>query len=264
MLVCVDGTGVTDIEAYRATFEHSFVNRIKNAYVRSYPPPEPLPIHHRGPGGDAMGGSFGGSRHVSPAFVVDEIRAVLGQLNDEVDAIPSWALRQSAGTWPAEDVEALRLIEQRRKLYMTGYSRGGAIVIDVARRLNRCGVQVEAIFLFDAVSRNPALDADEIPSNVGYCYHAMRDFATSSRETFGNAGTTAASGVFFKHRHFMTTHGGMGGAPWGPGAGTSMYGTIVEGALDAATTLTPEAEAAGMEQVRQWMWPWLRQHGVVP
>ena len=266
MLVCVDGTGVTDTDDYRYEFTNSFVNRIKNRYMEAHPPPEPTPIHHRGPGTDAVGGVFGGSRHVDPQFVVDEVLRQHGVLTDmldaERDAIPSWVGGRPVSEWAPEETEELRVINARRRLFMTGYSRGGAIVLHAARLLISHGINVDAMFLFDAVDRNPFMEAEQIPSNVRHCYHAMRDPAGGSRESFGNCGTSAATGVIFKRRHFMTTHGGMGGVPWGPGAELDADHHIVEN-IDGSTNLSVNAELDGLIAVREWMTPWLLRHGVV-
>lgn len=268
MLVCVDGTGASDTAEYARIFARSFVNRVKNEYLRAHPPPDPTPIHHRGPGADttdAMFGSFGGVHHVSPRFVLEEIlvqRAALCETRDEdVISMPGshtdicWPVGGEGG----ED-------DPRTKIYLVGHSRGGAILIDVANMLNRRHIPVEAMFLFDAVDRSSELTGGEIPSNVGFCYHAMRDPTGNSRGSFGNCGTEAAGGVIFFPEHFMTTHGGMGGTPWGrtnPDDITS-FGTITEHDPGGVTILTPEMEATGMRAVENWMWPHLRRHGVVP
>ncbi len=269
MLVCVDGTGASDRAEYARIFARSFVNRVKNEHLRAHPYPEPPPIHHRGPGADAsdgLFGSFGGEHHVDPLFVVREIVEALNRINDEVDAMPAWALGMPASTWSPEETAQLRLIEQRRTVFLVGHSRGAAIVINAARIMQRRGIPVEAMFLFDAVARNLDLDADEIPANVRFCYHAMRDPLGNSRGSFGNCGTTAAGGVTFRHDIFMTTHGGMGGTPWGRTNPNDMttFGTITEHDPGGVTILTPEMEAAGMRAVENWMWPHLRRHGLVP
>lgn len=263
MLVCVDGTGPTDTTEYATAFARSFVNRIKHGYRRLHPPPGGETIHHRGPGEDAAGGTFGGSRHVDPSFIFDEIMQIHGRLSDEVERIPSWALQQPITTWPAEDVAAMERIQERRKIFMTGYSRGGAIVIHTARLLQVRGIRVEAMFLFDAVSRNPNLDAEVIPSNVGRCYHAIRDPRAGSRESFSNCGLTSEVPGVLTRRFFMTTHGGMGGVPWGEGEHVNMFGNISEGFPDYWTQTDPDEEAAGMAAVENFMWPHLRRFGVV-
>ncbi len=272
MLVCVDGTGASDRAEYARIFARSFVNRVKNEHLRAHPYPEPPPIHHRGPGADisdGLMGGFGGEHHVDPEFVVQEIMEAQRRMNDEVDAIPAWALGTPASAWSPEEAAQLQLIEQRRKIFLVGHSRGAAILIHVARILQRRGTPVEAMFLFDAVARNLSLDADEIPANVRFCYHAMRDPAGNSRGSFGNCGTSAALHVDFQPRpmrRFFTTHGAMGGTPWGrnPDHMSSSGTFIAEGDPMGSTVITPEAELRGMNEVENWMWPHLRRHGVVP
>jgi hypothetical protein len=276
MLVCVDGTGASDRAAYAHDFANSFVNRVKLQYLRAHPPPEPPPIHHRGPGddwSDGVRGLFGGEHHVSPSFLADEVvrlhTSVSTGLGEDRDAMPSWQAGRPVSSWAPEETEAFELIQQRRQLFMVGHSRGAAIIINAARLLLRHGIAVDAMFLFDAVARNPDLDAAAIPCNVRHCYHAMRDPAGGSRGSFGNCGTTAEPGVDFQPRpmrYFFTTHGAMGGTPWGHNlehmSGTGTF--IAEGDPMGSTVITPEAELRGMHEVENWMWPHLRSHGVVP
>jgi Thioesterase domain len=275
MLVCVDGTGASDTAEYARIFARSFVNRVKNEYLRAHPHPDPPPIHHRGPGADVLDGlvgGIGGEHHVDPEFIVQEIVETQRRINDEVDAIPAWALGTPASAWSPEETAQLQLIEQRRKVFLVGHSRGGAIVIHVARIMQRRGMPVEAMFLFDAVARNLSLDAEEIPANVRFCYHAMRDEHTLSRPMFGNCGTYAAGGVMLRNLpRFWTTHGGMGGTPLGSTRLTAS-GHIIEPPVDIlagvmegdATNVTPAQEVTGSQEVERWMWPFLREHGVVP
>jgi len=270
MLVCVDGTGPSDDAEYGTVFANSFVNRVKHAYLRSHPQPDPAPIHHRGPGDtfdddEGYVGTFGGQHHVDPMFVVDEIMAVQDRLSEQVEEIPSWTLRQPVSAWPPDDSEALDAIGERRKVFLVGHSRGGGILIHAARILRVRGVPVEAMFLFDAVSRNPLLDAAVIPPNVRYCYHAVRDPRSHSRGSFGNCGSEAHPVVHFDLEPFMTTHGGMGGTPWGDTPGhITASGYIAEGDPMGPTVITPAQEVLGMQAVERWMWPRLRRHHVVP
>jgi hypothetical protein len=95
-------------------------------------------------------------------------------------------------------------------IFLAGHSRGGCAVIYIARKLKEKGINVKAMFLFDAVARThrglltnmmavaavatfgpvvgsvvgpvvakaawgAGIDFDEIPDNVEKCYHAMRD-----------------------------------------------------------------------------------------
>ncbi len=262
MIVCVDGTGPSDSNVYNTQFRHSFVNRIKNTSNHSDR------IYHRGPGEDPLDGVFsifGGRNQVSPSFVTNEISRLWRRLSDEQSRLPSMAFfRTRRVSLSPVDAPQYNILEERKKIFLTGYSRGGATVIDVARLLERQGLQVEAMFLFDAVARSFVLEGGAIPNNVRICYHAMRNPITSSRESFGNCGTRAIRPRGLIPAHFLTTHGGMGGVPWGasgvPGSGVA---TINEGFTDQSTTVTPAVEAAGMRRVESWMWPHLRSHGVV-
>src|SRR5690348_7855858 len=74
-------------------------------------------------------------------------------------------------------------------VFLTGYSRGGAMAINVASMLADWDIEVEAIFLFDAVDRSLELSASRIPDNVRYAYHAVRMPSAGSRLSFGNCRT---------------------------------------------------------------------------
>lgn len=170
-------------------------------------------------------------------------------------------------------------------IYLCGYSRGAAIVINTAALLGDLGYEVQALFLFDAVDRSFEISrCDEIPPNVGVAYHALRDRRTGSRTSFGNCGTRTVSPALLHYRTFYTTHAGIGGTPWGKAGilDQSLAQTIefaistesqrramlakykiVEGFWGSETNVTPEQEEQGMQQVRAWMWGHLRNHGVV-
>jgi hypothetical protein len=179
-----------------------------------------------------------------------------------------------------------------QQIFMAGYSRGGAIVIHTAALLKSMKtkdgkpIQVEALFLFDAVDRAVQLNAKTIPSNVRNCYHAMRDRRTMSRETFGNCGLSAESSKtnLVKRNDFYTTHAGMGGVLWGEkGLPVLKYagdpfrsddppvrwsspaerlaqGFIDEGFGDGPTKVTVAQESQGMLEVQAWMWPFFQGH----
>lgn len=136
------------------------------------------------------------------------------------------------------------------RIFMTGYSRGAAILINTAfmmkdrhhRMPDGQYAEVEAMFLFDAVSRSVELTFTQtIPSNVKSCYHAMREDSTGSRRSFGHCGTTKEGGKnSFVTETFYTTHGGMGGVPWGekglPNLNKDIQGQIfLQATADAQT-----------------------------
>lgn len=76
--------------------------------------------------------------------------------------------------------------QRQEKLFLAGHSRGGAAAIFVAQALKKNNVEVEAMFLFDAVDRTVNFrSAETIPANVRYCYHALRDPSLATYYTEG-------------------------------------------------------------------------------
>jgi hypothetical protein len=192
------------------------------------------------------------------------------------------------------------------KIFLTGYSRGAAIVINTAAMLtdrpmpDGTYASVEAMFLFDAVARSADIGrAQVIPSNVRFCYHAIRDDHAHSRWTFGHCGQTmAGANTFLVKRNFYTTHGGMGGTPWGEKGlpdfsndklsrteqaaraqridqryfrggpkldGSDLNSWVVSNECiyefpDGATNVTLGQEQVGSDAVHAWMWPFLHKH----
>lgn len=87
-----------------------------------------------------------------------------------------------------------------------GHSRGGAIVIELARSLLK---KARFMGLYDAVDMSFWIDASEI-KNVKTVYHATRK--GTSRYTWGNAGTTRHGTVEeYIEVRFQTSHGGVNG-----------------------------------------------------
>ena len=105
---------------------------------------------------------------------------------------------------------------QGTRIDLVGFSRGAAIAVELAQRLNETGKRkVDFLGLFDAVDRSALDRTDEIPGNVVRCAHAIRDPNRHSRNfgiDFQNTGRSAASGVKYREQTFFTTHGGIGGA----------------------------------------------------
>lgn len=174
------------------------------------------------------------------------------------------------------------------QVFMTGFRRGAAIVIETAHIMKDHKMEVEALFLFDAVDRSVYLDNSKtscIPSNVKNCYHAVRDHDAHSRESFGNCGLAMEDGRPMTTQPFFTTHGGMGGVLWGekgipdltrserayaamgvrPPTREKMLESnpITESQPDGLTRVTPAQEKEGSDAVQRWMWGFLRQHSVV-
>lgn len=100
------------------------------------------------------------------------------------------------------------------RVFLSGYSRGGAAAVTTARLLAKKGVPIHALLLFDAVDRSYTIGNTTIPVNVYHAFHALRDPKSNSRTSFGNCGTTFSSTVRYISREFFCTHGGVGGTPW--------------------------------------------------
>lgn len=244
MLVCVDGSGAFFDDTYATEMSGSFVGRIHETYAGPG-----AKIYHRGP--DA-GGTI--TNFTRPVTLVHR------------DILPKVGGGDTT-------------------LFLCGFSRGAGIVINAAALLHDLKVPVKGLFLFDAVARSVHISrADVITPNVEFAYHAMRAKATGSRTSFGNCGTLAAPKVRFEKRWFHTTHGAMGGTPFGKAgildqslahqieyaistetqrrAMLAKY-KIKEGFWGSEVNVTPEQEKLGMDQVEAWMWGHLRAHGVV-
>ena len=124
------------------------------------------------------------------------------------------ALVNSGRAWVTTAIDEARRSKTPYRLFLSGYSRGGAAVTEIAFELKARGINVHAMLLFDAVDQSELTNVDVVPANVKYCYHAMRNPSAGSREFFGNCSTSAAGGVVFDKKPFWCTHGAMGGTPW--------------------------------------------------
>lgn len=143
---------------------------------------------------------------------------------------------------------------RRDAVLLTGFSRGAAGVIVVAKRLQREGVNVAAMLLFDAVDRHIAIDAEWIPNNVARVLHIRRDPRARSRESFGSAGTRWSPPTIYRQRFFVCTHGAVGGTYWKPGRGESLNDLVDEGFPDGKTAVTYAADKRASEAV----WAYVR------
>ncbi|HKX29410.1 MAG TPA: hypothetical protein VJ302_17070 [Blastocatellia bacterium] len=165
-----------------------------------------------------------------------------------------------------------RLAGVNEPILLTGYSRGAAGAIVIARMLGfpQHKIAVEALLLFDCVNKDMRIDSDLIPDNVGYVLHVMRSDAANSRKSFGHSGTRPFPGsrtVYPRPKEFTCTHAGMGGVPWPlkPGdlpshfisEGKSAYGGLPE----ERTYVTYLQDAIGAEEVQSYIKTFMREHG---
>ncbi|HLM61161.1 MAG TPA: hypothetical protein VK308_10170 [Pyrinomonadaceae bacterium] len=163
--------------------------------------------------------------------------------------------------------EGFNFLQERHRqnpgepILLTGYSRGAAGVVSLAGRLQRAGISVRAMLLFDCVDRHMFIDAEVIPNNVGHVMHVVRDARSGSRESFSNDGLKYRPPTVYPQAYaFMCTHGGMGGTPW-DSTGHSANEFINEGGVDGRTNITYGDDARVSEQVWAFVQPFINTHG---
>lgn len=141
------------------------------------------------------------------------------------------------------------------RVVLVGHSRGGLIVMMIARHLQALKlhpkiphVHVHFMGLYDAVDRHigegrmQIFGGAKIPGNVLEARHALRDTTVSSWKrgviAFGNTGEEAESGCHLIKEVFTATHSSMGGAPW-------------QG--DQPSQITEQIDIKGSNAVGAWM-----------
>jgi hypothetical protein len=214
----IDGTGGFSNSQYRETFTDSHVHKLSRGVglggERAW---IAEPFYHRGPR------IFGNDTLPQALKVYDY---VVTQLTDNPAA----------------------------RVFLAGYSRGGAGVIAAAQWMKRTGFAVDALFLFDAVDRALPVNGYTISSNVKQAYHVRRDPAAKSRESFGNCGCRRedSSKTGYEQQFFFATHGALGGMPWGRESAPAGERFVKE-ANGALTAVTPGYDRSGSERAWAWM-----------
>lgn len=134
----------------------------------------------------------------------------------------------------------VRFIQTKRQQFpsepilLTGYSRGAAGVVVIAKRLKDLEIPVKALMMFDCVDRHLAFDAEVVPNNVEFVNHVIRNPSGRSRATFGNDGMRYNPPTNYPvATMYMCTHGGMGGTPWAVPDDQTDSDFIDEGTLEA-------------------------------
>lgn len=144
-------------------------------------------------------------------------------------------------------------------IFLAGYSRGGAAVIEIAKWLKQDGIPVECLILFDPVDRSRVIGEgpygwrdSPIVDTVSNVIYAQRQTITKSRESFGNCGKKYQdrSKTKLVFNSFFCTHGGMGGTPWSE----PKVGFIDEGFPDFGTQVTVAQDKLGSEKVQRWVY----------
>lgn len=209
----VDGTGVWNSDKYAKMFEYSFVRILYNSWTA-------------GPRNYERG----------PVTADNKPRdyTYFSALRTYRHVLSNWKTGESA-------------------VFLAGYSRGGAAVIEVAKWLKNKGIPVECLILFDPVDRTGQMGLPwkdtPIADTVKTIVYAKRMKSAKSRESFGNCGLRMWNGECTPYKEFFATHGGLGGVPWTePKAG----GFIDEGPPDFKTRVTVAMDRAGANAVQKW------------
>lgn len=133
-------------------------------------------------------------------------------------------------------LRAAHLADPATRLMVAGYSRGGSAAIMACEHLERDGIEVDSLFLFDAVARHEFPGGHVIPANVRFSRHARRSRAEAFveryegtlkrmgliggvenpiRPMFGNVGLTwRGDGDHAPAQAFLGSHGALGGVGW--------------------------------------------------
>ena len=127
----------------------------------------------------------------------------------------SGAKGRAAADWVRAHYLAELKSGRKLRVFLTGFSRGGASCIYASHLLADDGIEVEGLFLFDAVDKTPWFlmkNNAVIPGNVKNAFHATRSRDGESREGilgFDHCGLQSEGKLTL--REFRCTHGGMGG-----------------------------------------------------
>ncbi len=220
ILVSIDGTGSRDWRPENGGYSHChqfYTDFGRHGMAEGWTINK---TYLEGPDDQITGADSGDIKRNGQRFIARVIERLFPR---DVEHLPSM------GT----DMRRTRRLVSRReriashehlRIVLVGHSRGGAIVIDMARELRQLA-QVYFMGLFDAVDRSAWIDGGRV-ENTRYVYHALRGLE-DSRSSFGNTGTEGLSRS--QLRTFQTSHGGIGGAPsLNPSGVTSDYSCSVE------------------------------------
>ena len=174
------------------------------------------------------------------------------------------------------------------RLMLAGYSRGGSAAIMACEMLERDGIPVDSLFLFDAVARDEFPGGKVIPANVGFSRHARRSlsaefvakyagaldgvglfggFENPIRPLFGNVGLTwRGDGDHQPAERFLGSHGALGGVGWRlvvedgdceHAVARWMNGHLqdrgVDAPLQAFTPVSGDAASTDLAQLEAWL-----------
>lgn len=146
-----------------------------------------------------------------------------------------------------------------KAVFLAGYSRGGAAVIETSKFLKERDIPVECLILFDPVDRSFGVGSifnnTPIPDNVRNVIHIIRSPDAESRVSFGNCGTKRESWTKTKGPapvEFLGTHAAMGGTLWPDPPDGQKIDEGFPDPPDGLTNITAEMDRAAFAQVRSY------------
>lgn len=162
--------------------------------------------------------------------------------------------------------DGLAFVEDRRRddepILLTGYSRGAAAVVAIARELSSSGARVAGLMLFDCVNRAVGFNTDVLPTNVDEVRHVRRHWDAGSRESFGHSGSRLPAGApppRYEQSFHLGTHGALGGVPW---RGTPAQAShLIYESPDGLTNITYADDAVCSREVWNAVRPFLYRLG---
>lgn len=178
----------------------------------------PILVGIDGTGGGLIYNSNSRNRSYDEDFATSFVRALaLNRTNARYvrgPIIPGGGLPEGIHEGESFINERIRQLGSSEPILLTGHSRGGLGVLVIARNLQRRNISVQAMLLFDAVDMHLGYSVDTVPTNVRNVYHARRNPAAGSRDTWGNCGLNPNNpAVNYQEKFYMCTHGAVGGTP---------------------------------------------------
>lgn len=152
------------------------------------------------------------------------------------------------------------------RLFLAGYSRGAAAVIHAANRLQHRDIEVEGLFLFDAVLMQVQLSAHTMAPNIRHAYHIMRPSRSAGRGRLISRydGAILDKG-FVPANPFRPDWGNCGRQVQDP-ARTKLVSMRLSigshGAVGGVGWRGVEQEEEAQQKTAMWMNAYLAQHGL--
>ncbi len=195
IVVGIDGTGS---EEWRRNLPggRSHIYKFVQDFGKPIDPKFVKVVFFNGPKEEIAGADSGIIKQVALSFIINMYMELISQ-----QKIKSIGYYNSSTHNPYS--EYVRIV-------LVGHSRGGAIVLDIARDIAiHIKTPVYFMGLFDAVDMSFWIDGGNV-ENTKFAYHALRGNLLS-RKSWGNVGLKGLPAENLKS--FFTSHGGIGGSP---------------------------------------------------